>query len=583
MSQKVYTIKFTGPAGLGIKSVGQLFSKILIAHGLNIADYSEYPSLVRGGHNTCQISFSTDKVFAPHYTIDFLFSLVPNHWPQHINEFTSATLIFSDEEIDKINPEFNRGNQGQFLHLPLKDLATQVGNPQVVNTISLGVASYLLNFDLEITKSIVCGFYKNFCDINTNAIEVGYNYAKTNFSKHKLDLTHKKNTNKTCFYEGNEAYSMGFLAGNGNFYCAYPMTPATSALHFLASKQKDYPNLKVIHAEDEIGVANIAVGAAFAGSRAAVGTSGGGFALMNEAISLCGVTEIGLVFYLVSRPGPATGIPTYTSQGDLLYAIHSGHGEFPKIVLAPGDVDESYQMGYESLNLAAKIQTPVIVISDKFLGESNTSTTDFSTVKVNIDNGDIENHPGSDFKRYLFTQNGISPRTIPGTKNGQFLANSYEHDEFGFSTEDANIAKKMFDKRMSKNKLAIKLTPKANYFGDDSAKKLIISWGSTKGPILEALKDIKNASDYAFLQLKTVWPINPDIKKIIAGFKEIIVIENNGTGQLVSVLKSQFDFNPTQVFLKYDGRPFFPEEIINLLTQKENRPVKGDARRAEGL
>lgn len=578
MSKKVFTIKFAGPAGLGIKSVGQLFSKILVSHGFNLADYSEYPSLVRGGHNTCQISFSQDKVFAPHWSVDLLFSLIPGHWSQHLSEFSANSLIFSDEQID---PKIVK--KGKFLSMPFKTLANEIGSPQVVNTISLGVVAYLLNFDLEITKTIVCGFYKNFCDLNARAIESGYNYAKTNFSKYKLNLIYKPTTKTTDFYEGNEAYSLGFLAGKGDFYCAYPMTPATGALHFLAAKQEAYPNLKVIHAEDEVGVANMAVGAAFAGARTAVGTSGGGFALMNEAVSLCGITEIGVVYYLVSRPGPATGIPTYTSQGDLLYAIHSGHGEFPKIVLAPGDIDESFEMGYQSLNLAAKIQTPVLVISDKFLGESNTSTKDLTKIKPTIEYGDIEQKPSSEFKRYQFSKNGISPRSIPGTKNGQFLANSYEHDEFGFSTENGDLAKKMFDKRIAKNKLALKIAPKANIFGNKQAKKLIISWGSTKGPILEALKLIKNSSEFAFLQLKTIWPINPDLKKIIDGFKEIIVIENNGLAQIVSVLKSQFDFNPQKVYLKYDGRPFFPEEIINLLTQKESRPVKGDARRAEGL
>ncbi|MDD4106530.1 MAG: 2-oxoacid:acceptor oxidoreductase subunit alpha [Candidatus Shapirobacteria bacterium] len=565
MSKKVFTIKFAGPAGMGIKSVGQLFSKILIAHDFNLSDYSEYPSLVRGGHNTCQISFSQDKVFAPHYFIDILFSIVPNHWPQHLGEFTKDTLIFSDEQIDQINPEFNQKRKGKFLSLPLKTLANEIGSAQVVNTISLGVAAYLFNFDLELTKTIVCGFYKNFCDLNARAIQSGYDYAKTNFSKYKLNLIYKPTTKTTDFYEGNEAYSLGFLAGKGDFYCAYPMTPATGALHFLAAKQEAYPNLKVIHAEDEVGVANMAVGAAFAGARTAVGTSGGGFALMNEAMSLCGVSEVGVVYYLVSRPGPATGIPTYTAQADLLHAINSGHGEFPKIVIAPGDIDESFEMGYQSLNLAAKIQTPVIVISDKFLGESSTSTQDLTKIKPEIDLGDIEKNPNSDYKRYQYSQGGISPRTIPGTQNGQFLANSYEHDEYGFSTEDATTAKKMFDKRNSKYKLALKLAPKANLFGNKSAKKLIISWGSTKGPILEALKNIKNSSDFAFLQLKTLWPINPDIKKIIDGFKEIIVIENNGTGQLVSILKSQFDFNPQKIHLKYDGRPFFPEEIVKKL------------------
>ena len=562
MANKVYTFKIAGPAGLGIKSIGQLFSKILIAHGFHLADYSEYPSLVRGGHNTYQISFSLDKVFAPHYQVDAFFAVNPGHWQQHQSEFNNKTLIFSDEE----NPELSRREKGIFYNLPLKTLANEIGSPLVVNTISLGVAVYLLGFDLNLTKEIVCGFYQKFSDLNARAIQAGYDYAQTNFPKCKLDLKTKINSKTDQeLYEGNESYGWGFLAGGGNFYAAYPMTPATGALHFLAAKQEAYPKIKVIHAEDEVGVANMGAGAAFAGARAAVGTSGGGFALMNEAVSYCGVAEIGLVYYLVSRPGPATGLPTWTAQGDLMHAIYSGHGEFPKIVIAPGDIDESFEMGYQSLNLAAKLQTPVIVISDKFLGESSASTNNLSKIKVKIDNGDIETKPGENYARYKFTPNGISPATIPGTPNGQFLANSYEHDEFGFATEDAQVSQKMFDKRMAKNKLAIKLTPKANLFGNNTAKTLIISWGSTKGPILEALKDLPSKDDFAFLQIKTLWPINPDIKKIIDGFNKTIVIENNGTGQLVTLLKSQFDFNPTKVHLRNDGRPFFPEEIITFL------------------
>lgn len=561
MALNSFTIKIAGPAGLGIKSIGQLFSKILIAHGFNLADYSEYPSLIRGGHNTYQISFSKNKIFAPHYNVDIFFSILSGHWQTHQSEFSSKTLIFSDENLNK-----NDLKKGIFANLPLKELANEVGSPIVVNTISLGVAAYLFNFDLNLTKTIVCGFFKTFSDLNCRALESGYNYAQNNFSKFKFNLKHKINLKRSVgFYEGNEAYGWGFLAGRGNFYAAYPMTPATGAMHFLAAKSESVDGLQVIHAEDEIGVANMAAGAAFAGARAAVGTSGGGFALMTEAVSFCGITEIGLVFYLVSRPGPATGLPTWTAQGDLLYAIHSGHGEFPKVVLAPGDLEESFEMGHQSLNLAAKLQTPVIVISDKFLAESSASTKDLSKLKVKIDLGDINNHPTSEFKRYQFTKNSISPRTIPGIKNGEFLANSYEHDEYGFSTEDSIIAAKMSKKRLAKDKLALKLIPKPNFFGSPGAKKLIISWGSTKGPILESLQHLKNKEDYAFLQVKTLWPINYNLKNIINHFKDIIVIENNGTNQLVALLKSQFDFNPTKIINKNNGRPFFPEEIIKIL------------------
>ena len=564
MANKVYTIKIAGPAGLGIKSVGQIFSKILIDHGFTVADYSEYPSLIRGGHNTYQISFSKDKIFAPHYTVDIFFSILGGHWQEHINEFTSKTLIFSDEE----NPESNRREKGIFYNLPLKQLANEIGSPVVANTISLGVATYLLDLDFKICTDTVCTFYKNFADLNYRALESGYKFASENFSKSKIDLPKptKKNID-SHLYEGNEAYGWGFLKGEGNFYSAYPMTPATGAMHFLAAKSTSIDTLKVVHAEDEIGAANIAAGAAFAGARAATGTSGGGFALMNEAVSYCGISEIGLVFYLVSRPGPATGLPTWTAQGDLLHAIYSGHGEFPKVVMAPGDIQESFDDGVNSLNLAAQLQTPIIVISDKFLAESGASNTDLSKVKVKIETGDIDSKPEVDFKRYQFTKNGVSPRSIPGTKNGLFLANSYEHDEFGFSIEDAVLSEKMFQKRILKNKLAIKLAPKVNFYGSKDAKKLIISWGSTKGPILEALKDLPNKSDFAFLQIRTLWPINPDLKNIINGFKKVMVIENNGTNQLVTLLKSQFDFNPAEVISKNDGRPFFPEDIIKIINK----------------
>jgi len=564
MSKKVLSLKIAGPAGLGIKSVGHLFSRILAHYNFTFADYSEYPSLVRGGHNTYQISFSPQKVFAPHFNIDFFFSVQAGHWQQHQSEFSSKTLIFSDEEIK------GKSKKGTLLKLPLKTLANEIGSPLVANTISLGVIAYLLNLDLNIVKKIVCAFFSKAIDLNCAALDSGYKYAQENFSKYKIKLTFpKKSKKETKFYDGNEAYAWGFLKGEGNFYSAYPMTPATGTLHFLAAKQEAYPNLKVIHPEDEIAAASLAAGASFVGARAATGTSGGGFALMNETISFCGVTEISTVFYLVSRPGPATGLPTWTAQGDLLFALNSGHGEFPKILIAPGDIEEAFEMGYQSLNLAAQLQLPVIVLSDKLIGESSASLDDLSKRKVKVVKSNIEEKPNQDFKRYKFTSTGISKLSIPGTKNGQFLANSYEHDEYGFSTEDAQAAYKMSQKRLNKLETAKKVSPKANFFGSQSAKKLIISWGSPKSSILEALEELDNKNDYAFLQLKTLWPINSDIQKIINAFKEKIVIENNQTAQLVTLLKSQFEFKPTRIITKNDGRPFFPEEIIKYLKSKK--------------
>lgn len=552
------TVKIAGPAGAGIKSSGVILSNILLAHGQHLRDYSEYPSLVRGGHNTYQITFSSNDIFSVHQKIDIFFSLVPGHWQMHQDEFTKDSIIFSDETItEKIS-------KGKVFSLPLKQMSQTLGKPIYANTICLGVLAFLLGLDKDISRNIIKNAFGSVSP-NNQAFDLGYEYGLNNFFKERRELKFTIPKKSQKYYDGNEAYGWGFIQGGGNFYAAYPMTPATGALHFLAAKSKEH-NLVVVHPEDEISAANMAAGAAFAGARAATGTSGGGFALMNEAVSFCGIAELGVVYYLVSRPGPATGLPTWTSQGDLMHAIYSGHGEFPKVVIAPGDHQESFEMGGISLNLAAELQTPVLVLSDKLLGESGGSIDDPSLQKIKINKGKIVDKPGEDFKRYsLDTLNGVSPLTIPGTKNGEFLSNSYEHDELGFSVEDAVSSDQMNKKRLSKIKTAIKLAPKAEIYATDKAKKLIIGWGSTKGAILEALKLLPNREDYCFLQVKTLWPINPDLEKIINNFKEIIVIENNSTAQLVTLLKSQFNFNPTEIILKSDGRPFFPEELYDKL------------------
>lgn len=552
------TVKLAGPAGSGIKSSGQILAKCLISHGLNVIDYNEYPSLVRGGHNTYQCSFSGKQIFSIHQKVDYFFSVKPGHWQQHLDEIHPKSLIFSDEKSAKLKA-------GTFLNLPLSDLSKEAGSVLTTNTICLGVLCFLLNLNKESLLLQIENQYPKFRDINAKAFNLGFEHAANNYSSYQEKNKQSIKSNLSpMLNDGNESFGWGFLKGGGDFYSAYPMTPATGTLHFLAEKQKEF-NIKVLHPEDEIAVANMAAGASIAGARTAVGTSGGGFALMNEVVSFCGIAEIGMVFYLVSRPGPATGLPTWTSQGDLLHAIHSGHGEFPKVVLAPGDWQESFEMATQALNLADILQTPVIVISDKLLGESSRNTPAFPAQKLKIDRGKITTKPNENYQRYAFSSSGISKRSLPGTEGGEFLSNSYEHDETGFATEDPIVATKMMEKRAQKLQTAIKHSPKANVFGTNKAKKLIISWGSTKGPILEALNMMKNSKDYCFLQLRTLWPINPDLKFIIDSFKTKIVIENNQNSQLTTLLKSQFDFNPDIKILKFDGRPFYPEEIYEQL------------------
>ncbi len=544
---------------MGIKSAGQLFSRALIAHGFSVHDYNEYPSLVRGGHNTYQVSFSSQKIFSPHYSVDYFFSLAGGHWQEHLKEFSGDTLVFGDEN-------FNRPpSPAKFISLPIKQIIDSVGNSLVVNTVCLGVIAFLLELDTDIFTDLLSSQYGKLAEVNLNAFHRAYDYAKNNYSPHIRHLSGKKLRSPQILVDGNEAFGWGFLKGGGDFYAAYPMTPATGALHFLAEKQKDH-SIIVLHPEDELAVANIGAGAAVAGRRVAVGTSGGGFVLMDETISFCGIAEIGMVYYLVSRPGPATGLPTWTSQGDLLHAVHAGHGEFPKVVLAPGNQEESFAFGQLAINLAVRLQTPVVVVSDKFLAESSASLPNLSRHKTVVNQGKREISPKPGYRRYrLDVPDGISPYTIPGQSDGEFLSNSYEHDEFGFATEDSVVAASMNEKRFKKNATARRLVPQDLLFGPKGASKLIVSWGSPSGPILEMLNR-RPLPEYNFLQVRTLWPVSARLPKIIGRYRQIIVVENNQTGQLSALLKSQFSFAPHRQINKFDGRPYYPEELYHLIT-----------------
>ncbi len=523
---KVWTIKIAGPAGTGIKSAGLLLAKMLNESGYFLQDYSEYPSLVRGGHNTYQVSFSTEKVYSVHKKIDVFISLVAGHWQEHGDEFEKDTLVFAD-------------NDGK-IDIPFKEMCGELGGSIYANTISLGLLAFLLNLEkISAKKNIEEAFGND--SANLQAFENGYEWAKNNTKK--LPVNKGINTEKKIIVDGSEAAGWGLYKAGLQMYVAYPMTPASGLLHFLA-KNIDEFKIKVIHPEDEIAVASIASGASMAGLRSAVGTSGGGFALMTESVSFDAQAGLGVVYYLSQRPGPATGMPTWTSQGDLLFAVHSGHGEFPKVVLAPGDHEEAFEMGKLSLNLANKFDIPVIILTDKNLSESSANTSNFAKEKEDK----IE-----------------SLKVIPGKGQKMKLYNSYEHDEAGFSVEGAEESKKAIDLRLAKMSEILKKMPKVNLFGNNKAKKIIVAWGSTKGAILEALKEMKNKEDFAFLQIRGMWPLDPKIGQIINAFKEKILIENNATGQLETLLKSQMTIEFTQKILKYDGRPFFPEEIKEAL------------------
>ncbi|MCG2691883.1 2-oxoacid:acceptor oxidoreductase subunit alpha, partial [Microgenomates group bacterium] len=366
---------------------------------------------------------------------------------------------------------------------------------------------------------------------------------------------------------GNDAISLGAIAGGMKFFTAYPMSPATSILHFLAAKAKK-AQIAVRHGEDEIGVINMALGAAFAGVRSMVATSGGGFSLMNEALGLAGITETPIVIVNAMRPGPASGMPTWSGQGDLLFAIHAYQDEFPRIVLTPGDPEEAFILAKKAQNLAEKYQLPVIILTDKYLAESYFTFKKPELKQTNQRYGFAQTQnldTAVPFKRYASAKTGVSLRTIPGQPGGVHLANSYEHDDYGYATESAGERIKQVNKR------AQKITTILNspdlvlpiLYGPKSAAATIISWGSNKGSVLTALKSLKNTN---FIHFPWVWPFpKTAFLSLIKSAKKLITLECNSTGQLNQLIAQVTGMQIKNQILKYDGRPFYPEEIIQKL------------------
>lgn len=552
--------KITGAAGEGIKSAGLILSKTAFHSNYFVHGYIEYPSLIRGGHNTFQTLISNTDQKTAKITLDLLIALTPEGLKTHQNETTDKTIILTDQSEQK-----------PYLHIPFLKLAKKAGgSTQQRNIVSLGASCFFLNLPLkELNKTIAKNFTKKgqvVVSLNQKAAKLGFNYAKENYTNKKLDsLAPAKDKPKQIFLTGNHALALGAIAGGMKFYTAYPMTPATAILHILAKHQKEHQYI-VRHSEDEIGVVNMAIGASYIGVRSMVATSGGGFSLMTEALGLSGVTETPLVVVLVSRPGPASGMPTWTGQGDLLFAINASQDEFPRIVLTPGDPEEAFTHGNLAQNLAEKYQIPVIIVSDKYLGESYFSTNKFPTKFSNQRYG-LVTPKASDkpFPRYKDTKTGVSDRPLPGQPGGVHLCNSYEHDELGYATEDSKERTSQVNKRAKKLK-TLKTDqdlPKPILYGSKTASTTLISWGSNKGVILATLNNLKDTN---FIHFPICWPFpTDDFKNLTKNSKKLITLECNATGQLAKLIRQETGIKVDQQILKYDGRPFFPSEITKAL------------------
>lgn len=573
MADVEFNWKVAGYAGEGIMTTGLLFSKTVARHGLAVFDYTEYPSLIRGGHNTYQVYVSSQNAVAQRRNVDLLIALNRNGMMFHRDELTENSLVLFDQEDDNIEIESFK-LPCRFLNLPMVKLAREAGGERLMaNNVALGASIFLLGLDLTVLDEVIADIFgrksSEVVNLNRKAARAGYEYAKG--VEHPLRSITKRDVSSRITATGNEAIGLGLIAGGLQFYAAYPMTPSSSLLHFLAAKASQV-GIVVKHAEDEISAINMAVGAAFTGVRATVGTSGGGFCYMTEGLGLAGVAEIPLVVFEGMRPGPALGLPTWTAQGDLGFIINASQDEFPRFVLAPGDGQEAFQLARQALELAEKYQTLVMFVSDKYLSESR-HTISFPETQFQNQRHGITDQPQPDpngfFARYQVSETGVSPRSLPGVPGGTYICNSYEHDQYGLATEEAALRKAQMEKRMRKFEAMKEEVPKQWWETQDGAILTFISFGSTKG-VLRAAREILHREGIPTnqLHLSWLWPFpKAEVASVIGHSTDTLVVEGNYQGQLARLITQETGLFPKRHLHRYDGRPFYVEDIVQYVKE----------------
>ncbi len=559
---KPFIFKIGGEAGFGIMSAGLNFAKLAARSGYFTFDYSEYPSIIRGGHNLMQVVIADEPVRAQYKSTDFLVALNKETIDLHIEELGDGASLLCDEE----NKLFIKPKKKINIFLiPINKIAKEIGGSLLLrNTAALGASIALLGGDLKIYKDLITQEFSTkdpkITESNILVCQAAYDYAKQNYGNKIISSLKSLSpkTNQKMIINGNESVSMGAVAAGVKFASIYPMTPTSGILHTLAALQEKYDFI-CKQPEDEIAAINMAIGASFAGARALVATSGGGFCLMAEAYGLAGIAEIPLVIIEGMRGGPATGLPTWTEQGDLRMVLHAHQSDFPRIILAAGDIEEAFHLTMQAFNLADKYQTPVVVLVDKQICESHMSLGLFDYADYKIDLGKLLLKKREGYKRFALSTDGISLRSPAGFGN-YVMANSDEHNEDGYSNEGAQNRIEQMNKRMQKLETCAKNDmPKPVLFGPKNADLTIVSWGSNKGAILEAMKGIKNVN-YLHLIWMSPFPAQ-ETAKVLQKARRILNVECNYTAQMGGLIKEKTGIDIKNNLLKYDGRPFCPEEI----------------------
>ncbi len=554
------SVVLCGEAGQGIQTVEQILVRYLKLSGFHVFATKEYMSRVRGGSNSTQIRISSKRASAYLDRIDIL---VPFHQGgiKHVEKrITPETIILGDREIiSKDSPLEVK----EFIDIPFSKIASDIGGRIYVNIIAAGVVLGTVGVEQHLLTNFIREFFsKKSEDVikrNIEAIKKGYEVGTQILNSGKIEFTIRSSPRikDENLLNGAEAVGLGALAGGCKFLSSYPMSPSTGVMVFLSQQMEDF-DMVVEQAEDEISAINMAIGASYGGARSMVTTSGGGFALMIEGVSLAGMLEIPVVIHLGQRPGPATGLPTRTEQADLELALYSGHGEFPRIILAPGNLKDAFFLTQKAFNLADKYQIPVFVLTDQYLIDSlmNLPLLDISDTRD--ENHVVKTHKG--YKRYELTEDGISPRGIPGFGEGLVGVDSDEHDEEAHITEDLILREKMVDKRLKKLDSIKKEIVPPELVGSSNYKVLITGWGSTYHVVKEALQEL-GREDISFLHFKQVYPLYEGTRDYLQKAQKNIIIENNATSQLTKLIKLYTGMDIESKVLKYNGLAFSVEEV----------------------
>lgn len=565
------SIVIAGEAGQGIQSVERMLVELLHHSQYYVFSTKEYMSRVRGGSNSTEIRFSLLPVSCFVDRIDLLVVLDDKAFDHVSSRVTNDTIIIGDKK------QVSSISHPHVFSFDFLNTAQEIGNIIYANTIAIGLLASLFHIPLERIKNHVSSFFqdksKKVITDNLTAVEKGSAFAQSISESIRIPQkvnsssdTRKKDGDSLLLLNGTQAIGLGALSGGCNFISSYPMSPSTGVLTFLAAHGRK-ANVFVEQAEDEIAAINMALGAWYAGGRALVTTSGGGFALMGEGLSLAAMTETPVVIHLAQRPGPATGLPTRTEQADLQLALYSGHGELPRVIYAPGSLNQGYHLTKKAFDVADKFQIPVIILTDQYFVDSKYQTEMFETMPEEPPQYIVKTD--ETYERYAGESSGISPRGIPGYGSGYVHVDSDEHDTQGRITERADVRKKMMEKRLGKIRQLQKESIEPKLQGSKDYSILLVGWGSTLSAIEEARKQI-NDDRISFLHFSQVYPLHPKTTQLLKKAKYIITIENNATAQFAALIEKETGSHVHAYILQYTGHPFSVENLTDRIPKTVN-------------